>query len=115
MSIFKKLFESYGYSVEAYGNSGNSYIADNGIFCIPFTEYNNTIDGTTEMSGVSFLSDDKDAIKKHYKNREDDDVFADWMIGAIEFVHIGGICNHDYSISEVDSWLRSAYFRKRRV
>lgn len=110
MSKFKKLFESYGYSVEAYGNSGNSYIADNGVFCIPFTEYN-TINGIAEMSGVSFLSDDKDAIKEHYKNKECEigfEVFPDWMIGAIEFVHIGGICNHDHSIFEVDSWLRTA-------
>lgn len=37
---FVNLFKKYGYSIEAFGDS---YIADNGTFCVPFTEYGDKI------------------------------------------------------------------------
>lgn len=35
-SYFAELFKKYGHSIEQFGDS---YIADNGTFCVPFTEY----------------------------------------------------------------------------
>ena len=103
MGRFVELFERYGYKVESFGDS---YIADNGTFCIPFTNV-----GTERhplISGASFLSCDKENIKKQYEgeNRIGCRVFSDWMNGTLKFTQIGGVCNHDHSIYEVESWLR---------
>lgn len=104
MNNFKDLFEAYGYTVEPFGKS---YIADNGMFCVPYTEF--PYGGSVAMAGVSFLSEDKEAIKKKYKNSADNigfKIFNDYMSNRCNFVHIGKICNHDHTMFEVASWLR---------
>lgn len=99
---FVNLFKKYGYSVEAFGDS---YIADNGTFCVPFTEYGDKIHPL--ISAVSFLSCDKENIKQHYKGVEriGFKVFSDWMNDQLKFSHFGGLGNHDHSLGEVQSWL----------
>lgn len=104
MERFVRLFEEYGYKVETFGKS---YIAYNDTFCIPFTNV-----GTEDypmISAVSFLSKDKENIKKKYEGEEliGCEVFSDWATNRLEFTHIGGICNHDHNIHEVESWLRN--------
>lgn len=101
MSKFIELFKKYGYDIEPFGKS---YIADNGVFCIPFTEVGINF---PEISAVSFLSSDKSAIKKQYEKEEyiGCKVFSDWMNNHLQFHHIGGICNHDHSLYEVEMWL----------
>lgn len=104
MGKFKELFESYGYKVESFGKS---YIADNGVFCIPYTEFNRG--SSKEIAGVSFLSDDKESIKAKYKDFADEigfRLFYDWMSNRCDFVHIGNVCNHDHTLYEVESWLK---------
>lgn len=36
---FKKLFEEYVFVVEQI--SEDSFVADNGVYCVPYTEYDN--------------------------------------------------------------------------
>lgn len=98
MSLFVELFKEFGYSVEQFGDS---YIADNGTFCVPFTEY-----GDKEyplVSAVSFLSCDKEDIKKYYNGvkRIGFKIFSDWMNNSLNFHRFGGIGNHDHSLGEV--------------
>jgi hypothetical protein len=102
MSEFVKLFEKYGYKVEPFGKS---YIADNGIFCVPFTEREGF--GYPEVSAISFLSCDKEDIKKTYKNSEyiGYDIFSDWSNNRLKYHRFGGICNHDHSLYEVEKFL----------
>ena len=50
MSLFVELFKEFGYSVEQFGDS---YIADNGTFCVPFTEYGDK--KYPLVSAVSFI------------------------------------------------------------
>ena len=100
--MFKKLFEQYGYSVEEFGRS---FIAEDGIFCIPFTEFGETF---PMISAVSFLSCDKEKIKEDYadcKDRIGHELFSDFMNDILAYTHIGGICNHDLSLGEVENWL----------
>lgn len=104
MGNFKELFESYGYKVESFGKS---YIADNGMFCVPYTEF--PYGCSVAMAGVSFLSEDKEVIKKKYKDSADNigfEIFNDYMSNRCDFVHIGGIGNHDHTLYEVESWLK---------
>lgn len=102
MSLFVELFKEFGYSIEQFGDS---YIADNGTFCVPFTEYG---DKTYPLvSAVSFLSCDKEDIKKHYNgvSHIGFEVFSDWMNNRLNFQHFGGIGNHDHSVGEIRSVL----------
>lgn len=104
MSKFKELFEKYGYTVEPVGKS---YIAYNDVFCIPFTEVGRS--NFPEISAISFLSCDKDAILKYYAEEEyiGSKVFSDWMNRLLPFTPFGSICNHDHSLYEIESWLQS--------
>lgn len=103
MNEFVKLFRKYGYNVEVYGES---FIADNGVFCVPFTVKEGNL--SNECSAVSFLSSDKESIKEHYKGEKyiGCKVFSDWMNNRLKFTHIGGICNHDHSLFEIESFLK---------
>lgn len=109
MENFVKLFESNGFSVESFGDM--SYIADNGTFCVPFTVHSmQTKYGPhSDISAVSFLSEDKELIKEYYRKRDKQyigcEVFSDWMNNILKFTPIGGICNHDYSFFEIENWL----------
>ncbi len=105
MSEFKELFEEYGYTVEPFGI--NSYIANNGIHCVPFTEVGT--ENFPEISAISFLSIDIDNIKSRYKNEEyiGCRVFSDFMNDLLRFNPHGGLCNHDHSLFEVEKWLNS--------
>ena len=103
---FVELFKKYGYIVEKYGNGDtNSYIADNGVFCIPFTEHECPF---PMISGVSFLSCDKEGIIKKYKDEGyiGCKVFSDLMNNRLPFFQFGGICNNDHDYYEVEEWLR---------
>ena len=109
MENFVKLFESNGFTVELFGD--NSYIADNGPFCIPFTVHTMTTKygHISDVTAVSFLSEDKETIKNHYKSRNKQyigcEVFSDWMNNILKFTIIGGLCNHNYSFFEIQNWL----------
>ena len=98
MSLFVELFKEFVYSVEPFGDS---YIADNGTFCVPFTEYGDK--EYPSVSAVSFLSCDKEDIKKRYNgvNRIGFKVFSDWMNYSLDFLRFGGIGNHDHSLGEI--------------
>lgn len=110
MNGFVRLFEEYGFNVEPFGH--NSYIADNGTFCVPFTvDTTKTAYGEfSTIAAVSFLSCDKEDIKTYYTKRNTrcigHDVFSDWMNDRLKFMHIGKICNHDHSAGEVENWLK---------
>ena len=105
---FVRLFEEYGFTVEPFGI--DSYIADNGVFCVPFSVHtvNTNYGGYSDISAVSFLSCDKDAIKNHYRDEKHIGyaVFSDYMNDRLKFTHIGNICNHDHATFEVESWLQ---------
>ena len=109
MDDFVKLFEDYGFTVEPFGPS--SYIADNGTFCVPFTVdmASTGYGGLNTIAAVSFLSDDKEAIKEYYKSRNrmyiGHEVFSDYMNNLLKFTHIGRICNHDHALFEIQDWL----------
>ncbi len=98
MCSFVELFKEYGYSIEQFGDS---YIADNGTFCVPFTEYNT--ETYPLISAISFLSCDKEEIKKQYNNQNHIGfkIFSDWMNNRLKFLPFGGIGNHDHSLGEV--------------
>ena len=102
MSKFVELFKKYGYSIEPFGES---YIADNGVFCIPFTEVGST--DFPEISAVSFSSSDKSDIKKQYEGEKyiGRKVFSDWRNDELQFQHLGGICNYNHRLGEVEAWL----------
>lgn len=108
MNGFVKMFEECGFIVEPFDTESSSYIAYNGTFCVPFTVHGNSI------AAVSFLADDKDAIKEHYRKRNDRYIgsaaFTDVMNDRQRFYHIGRLCNHDYAGYEIASWL--AQFKK---
>lgn len=110
MANFVKLFEEYGFTVELFGP--NSYIADNGTFCVPFTvhTYNTKYGEYSDIAAVSFLSDDKEAIKDYYRRNDKQyigyEVFSDYMNDRLKFVHVGRICNHDHVAFEVEDWLK---------
>lgn len=104
--MFKELFERYGFTIETFGAS---YIADNGVFCVPFTEFKAY--GTYFMAGVSFLSIDKEILKTKYNCVADKvgfEVYNDMVRNnkTKEITHVGSICNHDHSLFEVENWLR---------
>ena len=109
MNVFVELFEKHGFTVESFGT--NSYIADNGVFCVPFTVHTVTTRYGThqDISAVSFFSADKDAIKEYYKSRGTQyigyEVFSDWMNNQLKFAHVGDLCNHDHIEYEVQNWL----------
>lgn len=102
MSKFTELFEEYGFTVEPFGV--DSYIADNGKYCIPFSEFQ--ADYSTAISAVSFSSNDKEDIKKHYSlkdsyHRIGSDVYRDCSNNRCKFTHIGYIYNHDHQLYEI--------------
>lgn len=102
--MFKELFERYGYTVEEFGKG---FIADNGVFCIPFSQF--SCRSYEFMSGVSFLSEDKETIKKSYSSQEKQigfAVFSDWMNDCLECQPFGRLGNHDLSLGEVECWLK---------
>ena len=104
MLNFKSLFEKYDFSIEQV--SPYSFIADNGIFCVPYTEF--PYGDTVRMAGVSFLSCNKEDIKSKYKKHMENlgfTLFADVGLSC-PFYHVGGICNHDNSLYEVEEWLQ---------
>ena len=110
MTDFVKLFENYGFTVEYFGP--DSYIADNGVFCVPFTVHvtKTNYGQYSDIAAVSFLSDDKEAIKEYYEGRDKQyigyEVFSDYMNDRLKFTHIGRICNHDHMDFEVENWLK---------
>lgn len=108
MSKFVELFQKYGYKIEVIKMDGltdsNSFIADNGIFCIPFTEIK--CGQFCQISAMSFSSYDHKKIKEKYKGVDIGcAIFADWMNRHLIFLPIGGLANHDYDLQEIESWL----------
>ena len=101
---FKELFEYYDFTVETFGE--NSFIATNGIVSVPYTECNRF--GMCEMAGISLLATPAE-LKKTYENEKyiGHRVWSDYMNSRLKFKQIGGICNHDHAIYEVEMWLRA--------
>lgn len=96
--IFIEVFQKYGYVVESFGKS---FIADNGIFCIPFTVIPRNY---PVISTISFSSQDKENIEKYYADCDyiGCKIFNDWMNNDLHFTPIGRLCNHDHGIHEVE-------------
>lgn len=90
-------FRILGYTVEPFNQS---FIADNGTFCIPFTIASNRL---PIVSAVSFSSADKEALKQKYSDCDfiGCELFSSWMNDTLEFKHVGRICNHDYDVYEL--------------
>ena len=105
MNDFVKLFERNGYTVENF-NSEDSFIADNGMLCIPFTVRHDGL-----ASAISFLSCDKEDIKKAYKNSEHIgyDIFSDWMNNRLKFCRYGRVGNHDHSTYEIECAIKQVF------
>ena len=106
MTKFVELFEKYGYSVEPCGH--NSYIAYNNIYCVTFTEIQSPF---TAICAVSLYAKDKDAIKEWYLKNDSfgigANVYDDVMNNRCKFdVYRYGLCNHDHSLTEVESFLQ---------
>jgi len=112
---FQKLFIIYGYKVEQL--TERSYIADNGLYCVAFTETPRPNGIDSLMCGVSFLSEDKELIKKSYPVTDKHgfpseigyEVWSDYMNDMLSrkgLFWFGGIANHDYSAFEVEDWLK---------
>ena len=96
--MFKELFKKYGYDVEPFEDS---FIADNGVFCVVYTEKDRF--GFPEIAAVSFVSSDKEILKQHYAGKEKigHQVFEDYIM------NMGIICNHDHYITEVEWALKN--------
>lgn len=116
---FVKIFEEYGFTVEKFGDM--SYIADNGIICVPFTihPHQNQYSCFSDIAAVSFLSEDKDAIKAYYKSKDiqniGDGVWSDYanrLLGRRGFMQFGGIGKRDYAPFEIRNILDRTNRRK---
>lgn len=97
---FEVLFKAYGYTVEQM--SEDSFIADNGVFCIPYTEYDRY--GSPEMLAITIDSCHKEELKEMFKDEE--------QIGCAAYcdrppfkVYWDYICNHDCMFYEVKNAL----------
>ncbi len=120
-TVFKKLFESHGFTVEKL--TDNSFIADDGLICVPYTEYTNRPGSYTYLCGISFLSEDKTKILKIF-NRTDNpdfpaeigynvwDAFMNRILDRYGITPWGRICNHDHSVYEIESMLEE---RKKTI
>lgn len=101
MRIFEELFEMHGFSVECIVE--NSYIADNRLICIPYTEVGTETNPL--LAGVSFSSASKSVIKNHYGSDPfiGYQVFIDFLNGTLPkgIYSTGCIHNLDHSFSEI--------------
>ena len=100
---FTRLFQRYGWTVEQLDD--NSFVAYNGTYFVPFS-----IDHKGCASAVSYLLCDKEKFVQEWKNSKYLSpigyyAFNMWMNGYKKFIHYGGICNHDHSTYEIESWL----------
>ena len=84
------------------------------VFYFSIHRTNTRYGGYSDISAVSFLSCDKEAIKKHYRDEKHIGyaVFSDYMNDRLKFTHIGNICNHDHVAFEVESWLQKVGTKK---
>lgn len=105
MSKFVELFTCYGYAVQQVGEK--SYIADNGFYCIPFTELNRGC--FSEITAMSFLSYDKEEIKQRYDAEKHIgySIWSDYMQGVLRIMPYGTLCRRDLTLYEVERWLQA--------
>ena len=101
---FAELFESKGWYVEPFGRFRQSYIADNGTYCIPFTK---SSQGTyyPEISAVTFRSRDREAIKRHYAGDREigKTVYSEYVNGCLKFAAVRDfLCGDALSIWDVE-------------
>lgn len=99
---FKELFEKYGYTVEQMEE--NTYIADNGIYCIPYTEYDRG--GEPECRAVTISSCYKEQMRKVFKG-EKKNGRVEWWCHIPKNSYIDYICNHDCMYWEVENLLKA--------
>ena len=101
MSNFIELFEIYGFKVQKINDI--LYIADNGIYCIPFIEFKNKT-----ISAVSFSTEDAEDIIEYYKEKDHrhTNIYNDYMRSEIPWLQYGNICNHDHTLCEIETWLK---------
>lgn len=102
---FKNLFEKYGYAVEQV--SEDSFIADNGTFCIPYTEYHRN--GIPKISAVTFDSCHKAELKARFKDEKQIGyaVWCEYVNSRLKFPTYGFVAtNHDCMLFEVEHSLK---------
>lgn len=109
MNSFTKMFLRNNWKVESLDT--NSFCAENGVFCVFFSVYQN---GGEIASAVSYLMEDKKSIIDAWKTYNKDSrfptpigtfVYSDW-VNHQRFFHMGGVCNHDHTCWEVESWVK---------
>ena len=98
---FVALFQKFGYTVEQIGS--DSFIADNGVFCVPYTEYDR--DGSPEMWAITIDSCHKEELKEFFKDEEQIGCAA-WCRRGPFKVYDNYICNHDVMYWEADNLLK---------
>lgn len=84
---FVALFQEFGYTVEQVGE--DSFIADNGVFCIPYTEYDNS--GKPEMYAITIDSCHKEELKERFKDEKYIGRAA-WCRGVPFKIYTNNIC-----------------------
>lgn len=99
---FVELFQEFGYTVEQVGE--DSFIADNGVFCVPYTEYDRY--GSPEMYAITIDSCHKEELKERFKDEEQIGRAA-WCRGVPFKVYTNYIYNHDCMFYEVRDSLES--------
>ena len=103
---FAELFQEFGYTVEQVGEE--SFLADNGVFCVPYTEYHRN--GIPKISAVTFDSCHKEELKALFTNEKQIGyaVWREYINARLEFPTYGFIAtNHDCMFCEVRSALES--------
>ena len=98
---FKELFEKYGFEVEQW--SEDSYIADNGVYCIPYTEHDRY--GSPEIWAITVDSCNRAQLKEMFKT-ETQIGCAAWCQGVPFPVYHDLIHNHDNMYFEVENTLK---------
>ncbi len=99
---FVALFQEYGYTVEQMEK--DTFIADNGVLCIPYTEYDN--DGSPECHAVTIDSCYREEIKEVFK-AEKKNGRVEWWCHIPQNSRIDFIANHDCMFWEVENLLKS--------
>lgn len=99
---FVALFQEFGYTVEQVGE--DSFIADNGIFCIPYIEHD--LNGRPEIYAITIDSCHKEELKEIFKGEEHIGKAA-WWRGVPFKIYTNYIYGNDYMLYEVKGSLES--------
>lgn len=111
--LFIELFEKYGFEVTP--KEHNSFIADNGLYCVFATAY--SFYGRSELMAVSFYSCCREEVNKLCRNSPigiGAEVYNRISNNRLGVSHAGPLLNHDYSDYEIEGTIRSIYERMKQ-